>query len=312
MAESANSQWRNPPLANGGKRQLLMAESAICLFTKNTTKKTPKNTAKNKATTTRAPASAREAEPGDVVVVAVLAWLGFVGDAAKEPLTAETAVAWAIWLQLKRARLVAQGKEPLSITIAAWRKAHGQPADDCLRLARAWLRMNDDERRLALDTAAAPFFGLRPDILPESLQPFDIPGQTLHHLYEATHGRFLPAALLPPEPADAEASAPEPLAAPPPPGAAYEMPPETAALWQSTLDELEMQMTKATFNTWLRGSKLQLDDGGAAIVYTGNSYAADWINGRLRDTVSRTLSAVAGREWGVEARVERSEMPEGQ
>jgi len=227
-----------------------------------------------------------------------------VGDAAQEPLAAETAVAWAFWLQLNRARLEGQGKAPLGITIAAWRKAHSQPPGDCRRLARAWLAMSDGERRQTLAAAAAPLFGLHTNILPESLWPYDLPGETLYRLQEATHGRFLPLVLLPPEEpveSDEKAVAPEPLPLPTPPASEYQMPPTTAVLWQSVLDELALQMAQATFNTWLRDSKLRLNGGTAAVVYTRNTYAADWINARLRDTVNRTLSAIAGRELIIEA-----------
>lgn len=300
MAESADSQCTNPPIANGGKRHYQMAESAGSLNTKNTTKIT---TEKTTETTTSACSPNDTGQPVDVVV-AVLSWLGFVGDVAKEPLKADTALAWAFWLQLNRARLDKQGKDPLAITIAAWRKANSHPPADCLRLARAWLAMNDDERRLTLATAGQPLFEIQA-AMPKSLWPFDIPGGTLNRLHKAANGRFLPPALLPPAlPSPEESDDPPPVhPLPPEPASAktYKMPPETAALWKSTLGELELQMTKATFNTWLKDSKLRLNGGDTAVVYTRNAYAADWINGRLRETVSRTLSSIAGRHLAVEA-----------
>ncbi|MBK7916535.1 MAG: hypothetical protein IPJ94_09775 [Chloroflexi bacterium] len=249
-------------------------------------------------TTTNAPAPNDAVKPIDVVV-AVLSWLGFVGDGAKEPLTAESALAWAFWMQLNRARLEKQGKDPLAITIAAWRRPNSSPPADCLGLASAWLSMTDSERSLTLAAAAQPLFEIQA-ALPENLWPFDIPGRTLHQLQVATNGRFLPPALLPAEaPDDIEVTTPVPASATP--VEVYQMPPETAVLWKSVLSELEPQMVKATFNTWLKGSKLKLNGGSTAVVYTRNAYAADWINGRLQDMVSRTLSSVAGRQLTIEA-----------
>lgn len=130
------------------------------------------------------------------------------------PLTAESALAWAFSLHFNRARLEKQGKDPLAITIAAWRRPSSSPPD-CLRLASAWLSMTDSKRRLTLAAAAWPLFEIQA-ALPESLCPFDIPGKTLHQLQAATNGRFLPPALLPAEaPGDIEITAPVPASVPP-------------------------------------------------------------------------------------------------
>lgn len=37
------------------------------------------------------------------------------------------------------------------------------------------------------------------------------------------------------------------------------------------------------------------------MVLVRNEYAAEWINGRLQETIARTLSAVAGRTFPVVA-----------
>lgn len=77
---------------------------------------------------------------------------------------------------------------------------------------------------------------------------------------------------------------------------------EEASVWKAALGELSMQMTKATFNTWLKDSHLRLE-GDRATVLVRNEFAAQWINGRLQDTVTRTLNAVSGRELQVTAKV---------
>ncbi len=83
--------------------------------------------------------------------------------------------------------------------------------------------------------------------------------------------------------------------------ARYRMSADEAGLWKSALGELEPQMAKATFNTWLRDSILRLTGDGGAVVLVRNEYAAEWINGRLQETIARTLSAVAGRTFPVVA-----------
>lgn len=65
--------------------------------------------------------------------------------------------------------------------------------------------------------------------------------------------------------------------------------------WKATLGELELQMTKATFNTWLRDACLVSSEKDRYIVGVRNDYAKDWLESRLSDTIARTLSTIAGK-----------------
>ncbi|MCA9918034.1 MAG: hypothetical protein KC445_08785 [Anaerolineales bacterium] len=67
-------------------------------------------------------------------------------------------------------------------------------------------------------------------------------------------------------------------------------------LWDSVLKELELSMTKATFNTWLRESVLievtNDKNGGSCqewIVGVKSEYAVDWLSKRLNSTVVEPL-----------------------
>ena len=68
--------------------------------------------------------------------------------------------------------------------------------------------------------------------------------------------------------------------------------PETA--WKTALGELELQMTKATFNTWLKDAHLLDCNGDEYLVGVRNDYARDWLENRLHGAVIRTLSSIAG------------------
>jgi len=70
--------------------------------------------------------------------------------------------------------------------------------------------------------------------------------------------------------------------------------PETA--WKATLGELELQMTKATFNTWLKDTRLLACDDSSFVIGVRNDYARDWLENRLHGAVVRTLSAIVGQE----------------
>jgi chromosomal replication initiator protein len=66
-------------------------------------------------------------------------------------------------------------------------------------------------------------------------------------------------------------------------------------VWSAALGELQMQMTQATFDTWLRGSKLLKSEDGLFVVGVKNGYAKDWLENRLLTTIKRTLARLVGR-----------------
>ena len=71
------------------------------------------------------------------------------------------------------------------------------------------------------------------------------------------------------------------------------MSPEIA--WKATLGELELQMTKATFNTWLKDARLLTCEDDVYVIGVRNDYAKDWLENRLQDTILRTLTAIVNQ-----------------
>lgn len=71
-------------------------------------------------------------------------------------------------------------------------------------------------------------------------------------------------------------------------------------IWQSALGELELQMTRATFDTWLRETRcLGLDDDTTLIISVKNGYAVEWLENRLYPVIRRTLQRLTGQEMNV-------------
>jgi chromosomal replication initiator protein len=60
------------------------------------------------------------------------------------------------------------------------------------------------------------------------------------------------------------------------------------------LGELQLQMTRATFDTWLRGSQVIACEGDALTVHVRHAYAVDWLQNRLLPVIQRTLARHAG------------------
>jgi chromosomal replication initiator protein len=81
-------------------------------------------------------------------------------------------------------------------------------------------------------------------------------------------------------------------------------------LWQTALAELELQMTHATFDAWLRGTHADPASNGTLIVRTKNKYAVEWLDNRLRPAIERTLRSIAGENVPVTFVVDNNVDPE--
>jgi chromosomal replication initiator protein len=62
--------------------------------------------------------------------------------------------------------------------------------------------------------------------------------------------------------------------------------------WQSVLGQLQMEMPRASFDTWVRDTRPMLYADGLLTVGVRNAYARDWLESRLASTVSRLLIGI--------------------
>lgn len=65
-------------------------------------------------------------------------------------------------------------------------------------------------------------------------------------------------------------------------------------VWAATLDQLKLEMTRATFDTWLRGTHAQSGEGGEYVIGCQHAYAKDWLEGRLNTVILRALKRIVG------------------
>jgi len=70
-------------------------------------------------------------------------------------------------------------------------------------------------------------------------------------------------------------------------------------LWQAALGELQLQMTRATFDTWLRGSRVVAYEDDTLTLHVRHAYAVDWLQNRLLPTIKRVLQRLAGHDMKV-------------
>lgn len=65
-------------------------------------------------------------------------------------------------------------------------------------------------------------------------------------------------------------------------------------IWHATLGELQLQMTKATFDTWVRPTHAIEYTNGAMLVGVHSPYAKEWLENRLQATIQRTVTGIVG------------------
>ena len=66
-------------------------------------------------------------------------------------------------------------------------------------------------------------------------------------------------------------------------------------IWQAALGELQLQMPKATFDTWVRDTHVISYEDGTFIIGVDSAFTKDWLENRLLTTVKRTLVGIVGR-----------------
>jgi len=69
--------------------------------------------------------------------------------------------------------------------------------------------------------------------------------------------------------------------------------------WQAVVGQLQMDMSKAAFNTWVRSAELVSHQEEVFTIGVPNAYARDWLENRLSSTVTRLLSGIMSRPQDV-------------
>lgn len=231
-------------------------------------------------------------------VPTILRWINFTDrlNAQEQTiLTPPTALAWTYFVHLEEAKPT-RPKNAIGLARSRWRATPPvQPPADLLALAHVWLTLTDDGRRNLLDRLDfAARWGTDDDL------DDDFPGLPVAAalaLYRATAGELAPPQLSPAapvSPTDRTPAAAQSSVTPHRSVPQTTPSTESAPLWRDALTELEMQMTRATFTTWLQGTTATLD-GDQLTVHVRNRHAIAWLENRLHDLIQRTVTAHAGR-----------------
>jgi chromosomal replication initiator protein len=67
--------------------------------------------------------------------------------------------------------------------------------------------------------------------------------------------------------------------------------------WQATIGQLQMELSKASYDTWVKNTQLieYEETTGTFFLGTGNAYACDWLDSRLKTIVINKLTGMMAR-----------------
>ena len=63
-------------------------------------------------------------------------------------------------------------------------------------------------------------------------------------------------------------------------------------VWGSVLGELEVVLSQANFQTWLKGTELAELDGSKAVVYVPNIFTRQWVQDKYHDQILDAINKV--------------------
>ncbi len=70
---------------------------------------------------------------------------------------------------------------------------------------------------------------------------------------------------------------------------------EARQAWQAVVGQLQMEMPKATYDTWVSNAEFIACEDGSFIIGVENAYSRDWLESRLSSTISRLLTGFMNR-----------------
>ena len=74
-------------------------------------------------------------------------------------------------------------------------------------------------------------------------------------------------------------------------------------VWRAVLGDLQLQLPRPTFETWLKPTEGVAYDDHVFVVEAPNSFAVEWLERRIYHALQKTLKKVSGREFELQLKV---------
>jgi len=153
--------------------------------------------------------------------------------------------------------------------------------DNPLRTLRAALKNDWNEPKPIGHAQAEPFTPAEKAVMMARMnEPNEV---------ETEHALSLP----PDDPMPVPDATPNPAAIPIAPAPEI-TPPDP--LWQEVKERLRMQLSQATYDSWVRPTELAHIEGQRWLIECESTFAQDWLENRLNGTLTRTVKGVVGHE----------------
>ncbi|HEV7129312.1 MAG TPA: chromosomal replication initiator protein DnaA [Ktedonobacterales bacterium] len=65
-------------------------------------------------------------------------------------------------------------------------------------------------------------------------------------------------------------------------------------VWRTALEQLRKEISRAQFDTWLRGTQLSMSDDGAAVLHVQTTFARELLETRFRERIEQAIAQVTG------------------
>ena len=85
---------------------------------------------------------------------------------------------------------------------------------------------------------------------------------------------------------------------------------DASQAWKATLGQLQMELPKPTFDTWVKDSKFSNHENNLFTICVNNAYARDWLESRLTTTAEKMLSGIMDAAQSIRFVVQSHTEPE--
>jgi chromosomal replication initiator protein len=79
-------------------------------------------------------------------------------------------------------------------------------------------------------------------------------------------------------------------------------------IWEAVLGELQLQVTKTNFDTWLRETVGLSYEDGQFVVGVSSPFVVEWLDKQLHSLIEKTLISVTGRDPKVRFQIHHDEL----
>lgn len=82
---------------------------------------------------------------------------------------------------------------------------------------------------------------------------------------------------------------------------------DTKQLWENTLIDIELSISKANFSTWFKNTSIQKIDGGVIHLAVPNQFVKDWLTNKYHKFILKTLRGLSSDVRGLEFVITRDQ-----